>query len=113
MLNSSFEVRSKLNFFFANHCRTGWFAVIGIVVTLALVGVPRFVFGFLVPEVPLCRTSNEFYNESVTILGVPALVLVAVMTARLICAVNTKRFTSGTQLAEYKMVLKFSGFFKK
>jgi len=84
--------------------RAGWLPIVFLLVVFSLAAIPNFTYGQLVEAIPICLLTNEVYNESVTILGLPALALVALMTAQLLHAVNTKTRNLSNQQANNKTV---------
>ena len=74
--------------------KAAWIPILAVFAILAVFGAPRIVFGRLQPEIPLCSSSNLFYLEVLTFAGLPALVIVASMTVRLLYAIKNKRQTA-------------------
>ncbi|XP_063717846.1 uncharacterized protein LOC134844950 [Symsagittifera roscoffensis] len=83
------------------HCtvRSAWIPISAVILFLGIVGTPRIGFGELIPETPACRqVSYKLYVPMITILGIPALVLVAAMTARLIYNLSPVKRTTAPNL---------------
>ena len=95
---------------YRDNCTTGaaWIPIAAVTLILGILGIPRIIYARLTPEIPLCQANNWLYIEIITILGVPALVIVALMTARLLYAVNTQRKRSNGPTANERTVILYN-----
>ena len=93
--------------FYRDVCKrkTAWLPIGVTFAVLAAVGVPRYLYAEFatVPKIS-CLVSNQFYKRSVVLLGLPAVVILAVLTVILLVKMKAQKMNQNNVSATEKSV---------